>query len=224
MFAFRPFLFAFILLCGNLTAQSVVEDSRIMSLGSRPSFQLTLTNTESKTVEKLWREYIKSRVDAKLKTDKKSKEQIAMGISSGVTPGTTADLYSTITERGGDVLLTVWLDKGASFVNSKEDQANATNVQTFLKEFYYEVERNTITRELNAEIDKQKELEKKLARLVKDKDGLYNDIQEWEEKIRKAREAIKDNEATQATTKKEIESQTRAVEAVQKKLDNVGKN
>jgi hypothetical protein len=210
-------------LVGQLSAQGIAEDNRIMSLGSRPSFQITLKETDTKTVDKLWKDYVKTRVDAKLKYDKKSKENIAMGVSTGITPGTTADLYSTVTERGDEVLLTIWLDKGSSFVNSKDDNANATNVESFLKEFNYEVQRNTVTKALNLELDKQKDLDKKLARLIKDKDGLHKDIQDWEEKIRKARETIKENEATQVTTKKEIESQGRAVETVQKKLDSIGK-
>jgi hypothetical protein len=200
------------------------EDSRIMSLGSRPSFQMTLPTTDTKTVDKLWKDYVKEKTGGKLKWNKKTKENVAMGLSNGITPGTTADLYSTISERGDDVVLTVWLDKGSSFINSKDDSANGTNVDVFMREFSYEVERNTVQNQLNIEMEKQKELDKKLARLGKDKDNLYKDIQEWEEKIRKARESIKENESTQVTTKKEIEMQTRAIETVQKKLDSVGKN
>jgi hypothetical protein len=200
------------------------EESRIMSLGSRPSFQLTIAGSDSKTVDKIWKDYVKEKTGGKLKWNKKTKENVAMGLSSGIVPGTTADMYSTITERGEEVVLTVWLDKGSGFINSKDDSANATNVDAFMRDFSYEVERNTVQRLLETEMEKQKELDKKLARLVKDKDGLHKDIQEWEEKIRKAREAIKENDSSQLTTKKEIEAQTRAIETVQKKLDSVGKN
>jgi hypothetical protein len=209
----------------RLSAQSTIsQDSRIMSLGSRPSFQLVMTGTDTKTVDKIWKDYVKTKTGAKLKFDKKSKENNAMALSSGIVPGTTADLYSTITNRSEDVILTVWLDKGSSFVNSKDDAANSTNVESFLRDFSYEIERNSTQKLLDVELEKQKEIDKKIARLVKDKDGLYKSIQEWEEKIRKARETIKENEAAQVTTKKEQEAQTRAIETVQKKLDAVGKN
>jgi hypothetical protein len=207
----------------GLWAQSITEDTRLMSLGSRPSYQMSMRDTDSKTVNKLWNDYCKDKVGAKLKFNKKTKENVAMGVSSGIVPGTTADLYSTITERGEEVLLTIWLDKGSSFVNAKDDQSNANNVMGFLKEFGYEIERNSIQGMLVKEMDKSKELDKRIAKLGKEKDGLYKDIAEWEEKIRKAREAIKENDATQVTTKKEIETQTKAVETVQQKLDRVGK-
>jgi hypothetical protein len=217
--------FIYAMLLTNIQAQSdgVTQDSRLMSLGSRPSFQLPIKNADEKTVDKLWKDFVKDKLNAKLKYDKKSKEHMALGISTSLVSGASIDLYSTLLQRGDDVLVTVWLDRGSNFVNAKEDPDGAQNIESFLAEFHDQVEIDKTQKELKVEEDKQKSLEKQLNKLIKDKDGLFKDIAEWEEKIRKAREAIKENENNQAKTKKELELQQKNTEGVQKRLDKIAK-
>ena len=45
---------------------SIYQDNRLMSLGSRPSFQLVLPGAEQNVVEKLWKDYAKQKLNAKM--------------------------------------------------------------------------------------------------------------------------------------------------------------
>ena len=69
-----------------------------------------------------------------------------------------------------------------------------------------------------------KKTNKQLEKLKKDHISYHKDIDEAKLRIKKAEENIINNEKDQVRTKAEIETQSKIVNEVQKKLDNIGKS
>ena len=93
-----------------------------------------------------------------------------------------------------------------------------------MTEFGFEVQREMVRQELDKEAELLKKINKNLEKLKKDNIAYHKDIEEAKLKIKKAEEYIVNNEKDQVRTKADVETQTKIVGEVQKKLDNIGKS
>jgi hypothetical protein len=200
--------------------QVVLETERSMSFGTRPCFRLEFDNADADLVEDTWKNFAKQRFEAKLKKDKKSGEWSAAKINN-VVLGEDVTLYSTIEKMSKGVALNVWVDHGSYFLNRKDNAGRAEELSRSLRECYYEVRRAVIGKELKAEENVMKDLEKKQKSLTKDNESLRKDIEEWKVKIQKAETQITNNEKAQETNLVDQEAQKRLLEEVRRRLQNV---
>lgn len=214
-------LFLFLGFTAVLPAQVVRETERMMSLGSRPGFQINFLNADAGMVEDMWVDFVKKNFSGKLKKDRKSKEFTAVGLKSPMVGADPFTLYSTIEKNGDNVTLTAYFDRGASFLSRSNDPRGAQEVTNALRQFYFDVRRAVIGREIKAQEDKVKELESRQKKLQRDNENLHKDIENYKARIKKAEEDLVKNQKEQEATLVDTEAQRRAVEQTRKRLDNV---
>lgn len=219
-------MFPLLLLILAATAASaqwnvVIETERMMSFGSRPGFRLEFTNTETGTVETLWKDFVKENFKGKLKKDRKTDEWVATGLKSAMMGDDAFGIYSTIEKTDKGSALNVWIDAGSYFLNRRDNPGHTEEVTRSLRQFYLDVRRSAIGQEMKEEENKLKELEAKQKKLAKDNDNLHKDIDSYKAKIKKAEEDLVKNNKDQETTILDTEAQRRQIEAVKRRLDNV---
>ena len=203
--------------------RSIVQESeKAMSLGSRPCFHLDFTMADADMVEKIWKDFVKSDMDAKMKKDKKTDEWSALGLENAFVGPGKFDLYAKIEANGKENAgIDIWFSTGASFLNRRDSPEHTDGTVTLLKQFYFKVRREVIAKELKNQTDRLEDAEKKMKNLKKDKESLQKDVEEYKAKIKKAEEAIVTNDKAQSSTQLEVASEKRNVEEIQRKLNNV---
>ena len=199
----------------------VTETERMMSFGSRPAFRMEFTNATTDMVEDLWKDFAKKNYGAKLKKDKKSGEWTATGLKSAMMGSDPFTLYSTIEKTTAGSALTVWYDSGASFLSRRESPTRADEASRALRQFYFDVRRATINKEMKEQEDKLKDMEKKYKNLQKENDALHKSIEDYKAKIRKAEDDIAKNARDQETGLVDQETQRRLIEETKRRLSNV---
>lgn len=217
----------FLLFLGLATAASaqsfgvVQETDRMMSLGSRPGFRLDFANADAGMVEDMWTDFVKKNFGGKLKKDRKTKELSAVGLKSPMVGVDAFTLYTTIEKNGANVILTAFFDKGSSFLNRRDDARSTQEVNNAMRQFYLDVRRAVIGKEMKAQEDKAKEMENRLKKLQKDGDNLRKDIENYKAKIKKAEDDIVQNQKDQEATTVDIENQRRLLEQTRQRMNNV---
>lgn len=208
-----------------LTAQwgknVVTETEKMMSFGSRPAFRIEFPNATADMVEDLWKDFAKKNYGAKLKKDKKSGEWTAAGLKSAMMGSDPFTLYSTIEKTTSGAALNVWYDAGSSFLNRRDNPTRADETSRALQQFYYDVRRATINKEMKEQADKLKDMEKKNKNLQKENDILHKTIEDYKAKIKKAEDDIAKNAKDQETNLVDQESQRRLIEQTKQRLSNV---
>jgi len=199
----------------------VTETDRMMSFGSRPAFRMEFTNATANMVEDLWKDFAKKNYGAKLKKDRKSGEWTASGLKSAMMGSDPFTLYSTIEKTSSGSALTVWYDSGASFLNRRDNPTQANEASRALQQFYYDVRRATINKEIKEQEDKLKDMEKKYKAMQKENDSLHKSIEDYKAKIKKAEEDIAKNAKEQETSLVDQETQRRLIEETKRRLSNV---
>lgn len=199
----------------------VTENDKMMSFGSRPAFRVEFPNATTGMVEDLWKDFAKKNYNAKLKKDKKSGEWTASGLKSAMMGSDPFTLYSTIEKTTSGAALNVWYDRGESFLARSNDPTRADEASRALQQFYYDVRRSTISKEMKEQEDKLKDMEKKYKNLQKENETLHKSIEDYKAKIRKAEDDIAKNAQDQEASLVDQETQRRLIEETKRRLGNV---
>ncbi len=215
-----------ILLCSflfSITANAqwnvVRETTRVMSFGSRPCFRMEFSDTDIKSIEKIWRDFAKKNFNAKLKKSKG--EWTATKLSAAFMGDQPFAIYSTIEEEGNKSSLNVWVDAGTYFLNSRDNRGRADEMMRSLQQCYFDIRREAVSGDLKDEENKLKDLENTQKKLVRDNETLRKDIESWKSKIQKAEQDLVNNVQSQEANLVDQDAQRRAVEEVNKRLKNV---
>ncbi len=214
---------AALLLCFQAVAQMspVREMDKSMSFGTRPCFRLEFVGASQDLVEDMWKKFAKERYNAKLKKDKKSGEWFAAKLTGSISPDQYTIRSTVEKSNKNDAALNVWYDLGSSFLNRREHSQSADEAVSALSDFYVQVRREVVNRELKEAEKKMKDLENDKRKLEKDNDNLHKDIDEYKAKIKKAEDDIKKNEQQQNSNVADQEAQRRAIEEIRVRLQNV---
>ena len=151
--------------------------------------------------------------------DAKEEEYIEAAVIQTINGKSPMNIYTT-TEKNQIV---AFFDNGTGFLNSKDYAKEFQSASEFMKEFGNEVTRELIRIELEKEEDILKKNNKEYEKLKKENIDLHKDIENYKQKIKKAEADIVTNDKDQERSKAAIEAQTKIVEIVQTKLNNVGK-
>ena len=220
----RIFLFATLTLFGAPVLQAqdnlVTEMDKAMSFGTRPGFSVSFPNTDRRLVEDVWSDFVKNNFGSKLKRGKKG-EKTATGCRSANVSAGDFTLYSDVESIGDGAQLDVWFDVGRFFLNRNDDASRTRDTKTLLTNFYYEVRRAVVGKEVEQAEDLLKDLEKQLSRLERDNNNLLRDIENYKERLKKAEDDLVQNQKDQEATIKDIEKQRKAVEEVRTRQGNV---
>lgn len=195
------------------------EEVRSMTQGLQNALIINIPNVQDKLVEKIWKNYIKTK-DAKTKKIRKSEEWIAEGINiPGIGTSSTVDVYATFEQVGEDVRMIAWFDVGAGYLSSEQHPDSYGAGEEFLNAFELEVYREGIKSEIAAEESVMKKLETDLNKLQKANERLLRDIEIAKKKIANAEADIIDNQDLQKETTLKIEAQKSVLENKRKQLD-----
>jgi hypothetical protein len=199
----------------------VTQTEKNMSFGSRPCFRLEFANTDAGLVEDMWKDYVKGNFKNKLKHDRKTDEWSATELKSQMMGTDMFAIYSTIEKSGSNVVLNVWVDAGAYFLNRRDNAGRTDEFARSLRTFFYDVRRATINAELKAQQDKLKDFENRQKKLQKENDSLHKDIDSYKSKIKKAEDDIVKNDKDQEALLHDADKQRQVIEDVRRRLGNV---
>lgn len=201
----------------SLSAQ-VEESKQSMSLGVQNGLTVSIPEAKEDIIEDVLKKYVKD--CGKLKKNKKAEEHFIIAAAIPMmNSGGPIDLYVQI----ADYRATMFFDLKTAFLNAKDHPDLYAKARDFVQEFSYETQREMTREMLEKESDKLKKLNKKLKDLISDNTGFHKDIEEAKAKIKKREEEIIQNNKDQEAAKAQIETQTKALESVQKKLQAIGK-
>jgi hypothetical protein len=217
------FSLLFILFFNALYCQSVEQQKSTMSLGPQNGYYIEVEGASKNMLENLWKDYVKEFGNTKY--NKKAKEfvtdKVKVTMINGVSP---ISLYAKHDEGKGLGTTYLWVDLGGSFASGGEHKSQSEGIETFLKDFYIVARKKVITKELEAEEKKLKDLNKDLTKLEDKKKDFHNEIEKCKMKILEAEKNIETNIKDQETKKTDIENQKTAIQLVIDKLNAVGKN
>ncbi|MBK8954644.1 MAG: hypothetical protein IPM34_03680 [Saprospiraceae bacterium] len=217
----NPFILKLVLIVAfnHQTIIAQVEESKqSMSLGVQNGLTVQIPEAREDFIEDVLKKYLKNA--GKLKKNKKAGEHFIMAANlTTLNNGSPLDLYVQI----GDYRATMFFDLKTAFLNSKEHPDLYSKAKEFVQEFSFETQRAWTREQLEKEEDALKKLNKKLKDLVSDNASYHKDIEEAKAKIKKREEQISQNNKDQEGTKVQIETQTKTLESVQKKLEGIGK-
>lgn len=214
---------SFVLFFNFIFSQTVEQQKSTMSLGPQNGYYIEVEGATKNMLEDLWKDYVKE--FGKSKYNKKAKEHVSDKVKvtmiNGVSP---VSLYARH-EDGKDLGTTfLWVDLGGAFANGGEHKSQSEGVETFLKDFYILARKKVITKELEVEEKKLKDLNKDLSKLENKKKDYQNEIEKCKMKIVEAEKNIETNVKDQENKKLDIENQKTSIQLVVDKLNAVGKN
>ncbi|MEO6190415.1 MAG: hypothetical protein ABIO44_08650 [Saprospiraceae bacterium] len=194
------------------------EVKRQMSLGVQSGILVDIPNVDEKFISKMWKKYCKD--FGRLERNRKAEENYITDAKIISIRSDNMDVYSRIRDNE----ITVFFDIKDGFLNSADNPKEFDAALNFMTEFGYEVQREKVKEELEVESNKLKKSMKGLEKLKKDNNSYHKAIDEAKAKIRRAEDNIITNTKDQIKAEGEIQSQTKIVESVQNKLNNIGKS
>ena len=222
----QKFILVITMLVGTFTlisAQTVNEISKSMSLGKQMAFQIDIDGANEDLTEDVWKDYIKD--FGKSKRNKKAREYYSVGARVPLINGANnIDLYMRFDERVNMTSATLWIDLGGSFVNSDEHPKEAQGAEEFLTNFYFAVRKKAIENEMKEQEKIMDKMEKELRKLEKKNTDYHKDIEKAKEKIEKAEKEIEQNLKDQEDQRITIEQHRKLIEEIIERLNNLGRN
>ena len=199
----------------------IEEGDKSMSQGVYNALSIELPNVKERTVEKMWKKYIKE-YGGKTKRIRKKDEYFTNDAEIVAIGGSnTVDVYARVAEAGDDVYLTVWFDLGGSFLSSTEHPVQYPEAEKILMRFAIDVAKKLTQEELDDELKNLKKLERVLSKLKRANNGYHRDIEKAKERIIKAESKIQTNDQEQIDAVENIEEQKAIVKEIQKRLNDL---
>ena len=204
-------VFAAIILTLSVQAGTVkvVEGKSKIAEGNNNALSVIIYETDFEEVLKAWKKEMK---DTKAKV-KKSKGEIfadnAVIKKLGEHP---MDIYARTEKITGGSKLIIGVNLGGAFLNSSDHKDKYESFAKFVKEFAETQIKESIKEQVKAAEKELKDREKAQEKLVKEKEDLKGKIEGYKNDIKDAEGKISANENNQASQKKSIEEQKKAVE------------
>lgn len=212
-------LVAFLFVSFTMVGQYVDTGDKAMARGTYPAYTVTLEGVDAKTVEKEWQQFMKD-YSGKSKRDRKSGEITTTGAAIGGIGG-NANVYGSAVELGSNVQQTAWFESDEMYVSDAEP-AQSDIAVGIMERFIVHMKRVRIESELDAEAKLLKDYQKALNQEEKNEQRQHDNIAKFEKKIQEAESAIVESKNLQEKKTEEIEAQQLVIEAVKKRLNNVG--
>ncbi|MEM9549369.1 MAG: hypothetical protein AAGA77_25580 [Bacteroidota bacterium] len=206
-----------------ISAQSINETEKSMSLGKQTAFEIDIDGADEDITQDVWKNFIKDY--GKGKRNKKAREYYSIGARVPLISGTNdVDIYIRFDERVNMTTATLWVDLGGGFANSNSYPKEAQGAQEFLTDFYLAVKKKAIEKEMKEQEKVLGKMEKEMRKLEKKNTGYHNDIEKAKEKIEQAEKNIEQNLQDQEDQRITIEQQKKVIEEIIQRLNNLGRN
>jgi hypothetical protein len=193
------------------------------------SLRISLPNADERLVKRVWANFARTELRSKVRYDRKTKQNLAeQAILKSYGP---ANLKYESRQSGKDVNFEISFQE-TSYVEMEvsgfsQRSVNATNLQRnraargVLEDFAREVRREQTRLELLAEEKNLKKLEGEMRSLKSANTRYHQEIKTAEERIKKAKASISQNEKDQTDTQRKIQDQQKMVEAVKRKMSSI---
>ena len=212
-----------LLFSSQILRAQIIEKESNMSLGVQTGNQLILDDVSVKDAEKLWEDFFKEY--GKVKRNRKADEYFSTGVRvNRIFTVSNIDVYAKFEERGSSSVMTLWVDLGMAFVNSKDYPTEYKGVVDLMDEFRIYARTYVVKAEYEDAEKALENLKKDLNKLVKQKGDLEDDIAKYEQKIREAKDDIIKNMQDQESQKMAIDKQIEVLKQVQDRLEAIRKN
>lgn len=196
----------------------VVEETRVMAVGSQPALTIILPGADTKFAEGEWKEYMKSY--GKMTRVKQSKEYVIEGAQILDIGGVNRlNIYSLSESVGEGAKMIVWIDMGGGFVSATTFPKEYAEAVKFMQQFAHKVKVDQIALDLEMQEKALSKAENTLSSLQRKNESLHKVIEDAKKRISEAELDIIKNLQEQEMAQKEIDTQKLTVEAVQKKLE-----
>ncbi|WP_027419765.1 hypothetical protein [Crocinitomix catalasitica] len=200
------------------TAQIKVQEKEVNIDGNKNGFEVFIPYGNEKETDKDLKEELKdwkgkySSKDFVFVDDCKLKD---MGENS-------FDVYAKIVEeKDGGTTVSMAVDLGGAFLNSKEHGDQAKVIEDFMYKFAVKAAKNIVATEIKNEEKILKDKEKELEDLAKEQEKMKSEIEDYKKKIEGLEKDIEENKASQTTKNGEITAQKEVVKTVEKKKNEV---
>jgi len=216
----KTILLALLSVCTFLLNAQVVEKSMTMSSGEQPGLEVDLKG-DSKTSEKLWKEYVKPY--GKTDWDRKNKEHVLFNVhipaisSKAITLVVRFNQYQDMTKGS------FWVKDDSGFLNSDENVEAIRGAGEFLQGYAHEVERHAIREDIKRQEKDLSKFEKDLEKLMKKNRDYHKDIEKAKAEIAKKEGEIEKNLVEQKNKKGEIEKKRNMIQETTIALSKIGK-
>lgn len=207
----------------TLAIGQVIEQERRMSLGEQSALVLEIPNSDTKTVESVWKSYFGNY--GRTRKNRKADEWYVNGAEiSALGMSRPVDVYAQISGNQTGTTVVTWIDMKGGFLSANKYPEQYPKAVKMLQDFQIEVRKEILKSDLKEQEKLLSRLESDLKKLMRDNEDLHKTIKKAEEAIVKAREDIEQNIRDQEQKKSELSSQQSTVEGVKKKIKHLGEN
>ncbi len=197
---------------------TVHEQSEDLGKGKNNALVVTIYGADESDVEHAWKSLMKDYGGKVSSTKGIMLAQNAIIKTMGDKP---IDLYARFDVKKDEVELVVSFDLGGAFLSASAHPDKYKIAEKIMHDFAAKATADAINDKLKVQ---QKALDKLTGQekdLEKDNKNLNSDIDDYQNKIKKAQDAIVKNKDEQAKKQTEISNQTKVVEELDKKAKDV---
>lgn len=206
----------------NQAFSQIKEKQVNISLGVQPCLSQDVQNIDNKETAKLWKKFFKQY--GKVKKNSKAKEYYSTGIRvNRIKSGDPIDVYAKFVDFADGTNINLCFDLGTGFLSKKDTPNEYDGALEFLDEFVIYVERFVVEEKLKKEEKMLSKLEKSLKSVKKSNKKLHDKIDNYNKKITKAEEDIRQNVIEQEELDRQIQDQALKLKKVQRELENIGR-
>jgi peptidoglycan hydrolase CwlO-like protein len=215
-------LLSFLLLPQSGQSQ-VYQSDENMSQGTNPALVVEIEVQNSKLVEKVWKDFMKS-YGGKTKKAKRGEWLTTGADIVGVNGVNPMNIYAkTSSGSDGHVQHTVWFDRGDSYLES-DQKREYDEAEKMLLTFAQECKIENTNQELSAAEKKLRSLENDAGRLKRQNNSYQKEIEQAEKRIEQAKENIAKNEEQQIDAADRITLQKELLEEIKQRLKDLKNN
>jgi hypothetical protein len=215
---------AVFLMIGSLVQimAQVREQAKGMSMGTRNALVIEIPGVDDKLAETVWKDYTRDFYNSKTKWDRKKNEWVTADadiVSLGM--GNDVSLYATIEEKKDNVIFSLWVDLGNSFVTSEDMPERYEEAEKLVMRYALELAQAKIKADIKEEEKNLEKMEDDLKKLLAAQERYEREIEKAKEAIKKAEENIVANKKDQVDQKDKIKEQQKLIEQIRKKLNDL---
>ena len=208
--------------------RDVAFELKSMSEGSFTAFTTEVEGADDKLALEEWRKLMKE-YGGRGKRSKPERYKVEEVVISSIGGSDPLAVYADFDERGSRTKVYVWIKQRGEFLGEASAERDVENAVSLVEAFGLQLQRAAIQRELDEEEKELEKVERKLRNLERDYDGYTRDIERAKDAIERAEANIERAEANivkngeaQEQTKEHLADQQESVEAVRKRLQEVG--
>ncbi len=213
------FLVPFFIFCQKISVSDGNTDFSIGISGSKPSLQVTIPFGDLDVVEKMLKKELKD-FNGKL-DDKKNEYFVSLGEIKDLGKK-QFDVYAKIIGSKDSPISVCWaVDLGGAYMDKSTHSEQYSIFKKRLEKFAELAAEASVDKQIEAEKEILKELERDKEKLVKEQENLKSDIEDLKKKITEKEADIQKAKGKEDSKKTEISAQENKLKTVEKRKEQI---